>query len=112
MKQASPRIGRINDVLHKDLAILIRDKCKDPRIGFVTITNVEVTNNLAFARIYVTVLEDNKVEQSIEILNKAAGFLRTELSHMAILRIIPKLKFVYDGSVASGKRIEELLSSV
>lgn len=112
MKTISPRLGRINDVLQRDIAKLIREKCRDPRIGFVTISSVEVANNLAFAKVYVTVLEDDKVKESLEILNHAAGFLRTELSHITILRLVPKLKFIYDSSIVNGNKIDALIDSV
>lgn len=112
MREPSPRIGRINDVLQRDIAILIRDKCRDPRLGLVTVSSVEVANNLAFAKVFVTILEDDKVQQSIDILNNASGFLRTELSHLTILRIVPKLRFIYDSSIVEGKRIDALLDSL
>jgi ribosome-binding factor A len=112
MKTIAPRIGRVNDILQRDLAKLIRDKCKDPRLGMVTVVGVEVTPNLAFAKIFVTVLEDEKITQSLEILNNAAGFLRNELAHIALLRIIPKLRFIYDASTVNSQRLNNLLASV
>jgi ribosome-binding factor A len=112
INEPSHRIGRINDVLQRDLAKLIRDKCKDPRLGFVTVSGVEVANNLAYAKIFVTVLEDDKVKQSIEVLNNAAGFLRSELSHISILRIVPKLRFIYDDSIVKSTRMDKLLDSL
>jgi len=74
MNSISPRIGRINDVLHRDLSKLIRDKCRDPRLGFVTVIGVEVAVNLAYAKIFITVLEDDKIKQSVDILNMQQDF--------------------------------------
>ena len=112
MKAGSPRIGRINDVLHRDLAKLIRDKCKDPRLGLVTVSAVDVAPNLAYAKIFVTILEDDKIKQSLEVLNNAAGFLRTELAHITFLRIVPKLRFIYDDSIVNSQRMNALINSV
>ena len=108
----SPRIGRINDVLHRELAKLIREKCKDPRLGMVTIASVEVANNLEHARVYITVLEDEKITPSLMVLNRASGFLRTELARVALLRIVPKLRFIYDDSVRNSMRISSLIDAV
>jgi len=112
MKTQSPRIGRISDVLHRDIAKLIRNKCKDPRLGLVTVASVDVAPNLAYAKIFVTVLEDDKIKESLDVLNKAAGFLRTELAHITFLRIVPKLRFIYDDSVVNSQRMNTLLDSI
>lgn len=112
MQAPKPRLGRINEVMQRELAKLVQNKCRDPRLGFVTISAVEVAANLEFAKVYVTVLEDDKLAQSIEVLNNAAGFFRTELSKLKMLRIIPKLRFVYDSSIMQGKRIDALLEAL
>ena len=113
VREKSPRIGRVNDLLQRSLAKLIRDECRDPRLGTVTVSMVDITNNLEFAKVFVTVLEDDKVEQSLIVLNKAAGFLRKQLAcAISFLKIIPKLKFLYDDSVIDGKRMDVLLESL
>jgi len=112
MKESSPRIGRINDVLQRELAKLIRDKCKDPRLGLVTVAAVEVANNLEHAKIFVTILENDKIKQSLVVLNNAAGFLRTELARLTKLRIVPKLTFIYDDSIIKGEKIDALLAAL
>jgi ribosome-binding factor A len=112
MPKNSSRSGRLSDVLQRELSKLIRDECTDPRLGMVTISGVHVADDLSFARVYVTVLQDEKQKSSVEALNHAAGFFRTELSKTLKLRIVPKLKFIYDESLHTGYRIDMLLNSV
>ena len=112
ISKPSSRIGRINDMLQRDLAKLIRNKCNDPRLGFVTVAAVDVAPNLAYAKVYITVLEDSKIKQSLDVLNNAAGFLRTELAHITFLRIVPKLRFIYDDSVVYGQHMETVFDSI
>lgn len=112
MARNSSRRGRLGDLLHRELAKLIRDECTDPRLGMVTISTVEVTEDLSFARVYVTVLEDDKLKGSIDALNNAAGFFRTQLSRHLTLRVVPKIKFIYDASLVTGSRMDMLLNSI
>ncbi len=112
MVRRTARSGRLGDLLHRELAMLIRDECTDPRLGMVTISGVDVTDDLSFARVHVTVLETEKQKSSIEALNHAAGFFRTQLSKHLTLRVVPKLRFYYDESLAAGARMDELLSSI
>lgn len=112
MARNSSRSGRLSDLMHREIAKLIRDECTDPRLGMVTISGVAVTDDLSFARVYVTVLEDDKRNASIEALNGAAGFFRTQLSKHLTLRIVPKIKFIYDNSLITGSRMDQLLNSV
>ncbi len=112
MNRRSSRSGRLADLLQRELSKLIRDECTDPRLGMVTISGVAVTDDLSFARVYVTVLEDEKQKGSIEALNHAAGFFRTQLSKHLSLRIVPKISFIYDTSLVNGSRIDQLLNSV
>ncbi len=112
MARNSSRSGRLSDLLHREISKLIRDECTDPRLGMITISGVSVTDDLSFARVYVTVLEDDKRDASVEALNGAAGFFRTQLSKHLTLRIVPKLRFIYDNSLVTGSRMDQLLSSV
>lgn len=112
MKRRSSRSGRLSDLLQRELSALIRDECTDPRLGMVTISGVSVTEDLSFARVYITVLEDEKQKDSVEALNHAAGFFRTQLSKHLSLRIVPKIRFIYDDSLANGSRMDQLLNSV
>jgi ribosome-binding factor A len=112
MVRRSSRSGRLSDLLQRELSKLIRDECTDPRLGMVTISGVVVADDLSFARVYVTVLEDEKLESSIEALNHAAGFFRTQLSKHLTLRVVPRLRFIYDDSLRTGSRMDQLLKSV
>lgn len=112
MTKKNPRLGRINEVLHRELAHLIRDEFKDPRVGFVTISGVEVSRDLAQAKIYVTVIEDSKVDVTIDILNRAAGFFRKELAQRVQLRQTPQLRFIFDNSIVYGNKIDALINQL
>ncbi len=112
MARRSARSGRLGDLLHREIAKLMRDECKDPRLGMVTISGVIVTDDLSFARVYVTVLEDEKRIGSLDALNHAAGFFRTQLSKHLTLRVVPKIRFIYDESLVTGSRMDVLLNSV
>lgn len=103
------RMQRISDLMHRTIANLLRDEFKDPRIGLVTVVSVEVARDLSFAKVYVTVLEEGKVQETIKVLNAAAGFFRGHLAKACHLKIVPKLKFFFDDSIQRGARIESLL---
>lgn len=112
MVKNTSRCGRLGDLIHRELARLIRDEFIDPRIGMVTISSVMVTEDLSYARVYITVLQDDLQQTSVEILNNASGFFRMQVSKKVTTRIVPKIKFFYDHSLNTGTRIEELLRSV
>jgi ribosome-binding factor A len=104
------RAARIADQMQRDLSDLIRKELKDPRVGLVTITAVEVTRDLSHAKVYITSLSGaESTDRSIQALQHAAGFLRTQLSHTLKVRSIPQLHFVYDASVERGARLSQLI---
>lgn len=103
------RTHRVSDVIHRTLANLITQDFKDPRIGMVTIAEVTLSPDLRHAKIYVTVLEENKIKETLKILNEASGYFRRELAHALKLRIVPVLTFIFDDSVLRGNRIAALL---
>ena len=104
------RAARIADQIQRDLSDLIRKELKDPRVGLVTITAVEVTRDLSHAKVYITSLTGaESTDRSIQALQHAAGFLRTQLSHTLKVRSIPQLHFVYDASVERGARLSQLI---
>lgn len=108
----SPRTARVGEVIHRQIARLLYEEFKDPRIGLVTIQKVDVSPDLSIAKVFVTVYEDEKIKDTIQILNKAAGFFRSEISHLISLRTIPKLHFVYDASISKGSRMIHILDSI
>lgn len=113
------RLQRLGDQIQRELAVLIRDEINDPRLtGFVTISSVKVSSDLGYADIYVTVMEPelndamskHSHEESLQVLNKAAGFLRTELSHSLKTRTTPRLRFHYDEVTAQGNYMMDLIN--
>jgi ribosome-binding factor A len=95
------------------LADLISRQVKDPRVGFATVTRVELTADLHHARVYVSVLGSADEQQSsIEGLSSAAGFLRHEIGHRLALRRVPELTFILDPGAEAGERIEMLLQQI
>ena len=102
---------RVADQIQRDLAELIRE-LKDPRIGMVTLTDVEVTSDYAHAKVFFTMLGDaDQISAATEGLNRAAGFLRHELGHRIKLRSIPQLHFIHDESVERGVRLSQLIDA-
>jgi len=108
---ASNRIGRINEEIQRELADQIR-YLKDPRVsqmGMVSITRVDTTGDLRYARIYVSVLDKNQEKDVLKGLKSASGFLRRELSRTLQLRYTPELQFIGDDSISQGAHILEVL---
>ena len=106
---ASNRIGRINEEVQRELAALI-PTVKDPRVtGMISVTAAEVTPDLKFAKIYISVLDKGDSGQVLKGLKSAAGYLRRELGGRLNLRHTPELSFVQDDSMAKGAKILEML---
>jgi ribosome-binding factor A len=103
------RATRLADQIQRDLADLIRLEVRDPRVGLVTITTVEVTRDLSHARVFVTSLTETAAAESVQALTHAAGFLRSRLAQTLKLRTIPELHFVYDASIERGVRLSKLI---
>jgi len=104
------RASRIADQIQRDLSDVIRLELKDPRVGLVTITAVDLTRDLSHAKVYVTALgESDAAEQAVAALQHAAGFLRSQLARTLKVRVLPQLQFVYDASVERGIRLSQLI---
>ncbi|MDS9470625.1 30S ribosome-binding factor RbfA [Sporosarcina pasteurii] len=109
----SKRVNRIAEQMKKELGEIIIQKVKDPRIGFVTVTDVEVTGDLQNAIIFISVLgSDKEKEETLKGLNKAKGFIRTEVGSRIRFRKVPEIDFEFDESIEYGNRIETLLTRV
>lgn len=109
---ASNRIGRINDEIQRELSSLIRT-VKDPRVhGLVSITAVDTTPDLRYAKIFVSVLDKSDVKEVVKGLRSAGGYLRRELGRSLQLRYTPELTFVADDSIAEGAHILELIEKL
>lgn len=108
----SNRIGRINEEIQRELSSLIRT-VKDPRVqGLVSITAVDTTTDLRYAKVYVSMLDHSSAKSVIKGLKSAAGYLRRELGSRLSLRYTPELQFVEDDSIDQGAHILDLLRSV
>ncbi|MSQ69688.1 MAG: 30S ribosome-binding factor RbfA [Betaproteobacteria bacterium] len=104
------RLRRIADQIQRELSEIIRDELKDPRVGMITLTGVEVSPDLAHAKIFFTRFGDaESLAQSTEGLGRASGFLRSMLGKRITLHSTPELHFVYDESVERGVRLSRLI---
>jgi len=108
----SVKIDRINHSLVREISYILMTEVKDEDIKFVTITDCKTTNDLSFAKVYFTVLDDKKRETTLEALKNAAGFIRRELAERVEIRHIPELEFVYDESIEYGKKIEDIIEKI
>ena len=112
MPREFPRTRRVGEQMQRELAGLLHEELKDPRLGMISICGVEVSRDLAHARVYVSVLGgDETVDETLKVLNKAAGFLRHHLGQRMRLRVIPQLRFFYDASLAEGARMDALIAA-
>jgi ribosome-binding factor A len=106
----SQRTNRVAEELQHELAKLLRSEVKDPRVGMVTVTRVEVTPDMAHARVHFTHLAGKAhATEAVTALSRTAGYLRTQLAHRLKLYTVPQLKFVYDDSIESGMRLSQLI---
>lgn len=107
------RVGRVGEQIKKEISSLIQTELKDPRIGFITVTGVDVTGDLSLARIYLSILgNEEQKEASLHTLGRAKGFLRTELGRRMRLRHTPEIEFRFDSSIQYGSHIEALLQEI
>jgi len=106
------RIERLNHTYQEEISMILMKEIKDEEIKFVTITGVDVTSDLSFAKVYYTVLDDDKKERTQEALDKAAPFIRKQLASRIEIRHTPELRFIYDKSIAYGEHIEEIIKQI
>ena len=112
MAKEYSRTQRVADYLQRELAAVIQNEVRDPRVGMVSITGVDVSRDLGHAKVYYTVLGSDSSEdasESTEALNTAAGFLRSQLSRDSSMRSVPQLRFYFDNSVGHGRHLEDLI---
>ena len=109
---ANIKIERLNHAFQEEISMILMTEIRDEDIKFVTITGVDITNDLSFAKVYFTVLDETKKESTLEALNGAASFIRTKLSERIEIRHTPELKFIYDNSLEYGKHIDEIIDKL
>ena len=110
---ASNRIGRINEEIQKELASLLRN-LKDPRVAgtMISITKVETTPDLRYAKVYASFLEETKAADALKGLKSASGYLRRELGSALNLRYTPELQWALDDSITYGAKLLKLINSL
>lgn len=113
MKRGYDRKARVADLVQKALAKIILQELADERFRFVTITDVTMSRDLSYAKVFVSMLEDDPVEikATVDALNQSAKHIRHSLAHEVKLRIAPEVKFHYDESTAHGFKISSLIDS-
>ena len=109
----SSRQQKVGDLLQAEISEIVRMKMRDPRLGFVTVTGVDVSRDLRHACVFVSVLgKDKDGPDVLSVLNRAAGFVRSELGGRVELRHIPEIRFKMDESTVYGLRISEMLKKI
>ena len=108
----SIKIERLNHIIMKEISQILQTEIKDEDIHFVTITGCDITNDLSYAKVYFTVLDDSKRVSTEKALNGASSFIRGLLSQRVEIRHTPELKFIYDTSIEYGQKIEEKIKEL
>jgi ribosome-binding factor A len=114
MAKEFSRTRRIAQQLQQELAQVLQRDMKDPRIGFVTVNDVDVSRDLSYAKVFVTFFEEDKavVQEKLNALISAAPYIRTLVAGRMKLRVMPELRFIYDSSLVEGMRMSNLVSQV
>lgn len=115
MAKTFNRSKRVAQGLQKEIAIILQREVKDPRLGMVTVSDVNISRDLAYAKVYVTFLNDNgieEIEKKMQVLNDMSGFVRSLVGKVMCLRIVPEIIFLYDSSLIEGMRMSHLVSNV
>ena len=105
------RSDRVAGSLRRELAKILQMEVRDPEVGFIGLSDVEVSRDLAHAKVFVTVFETEKADSSIRALNQKAGFLRSRLGQEMRIRSVPELHFHHDASVETGRHMDELIDT-
>jgi ribosome-binding factor A len=107
----SVKIDRLNNMFVEEISKILHQEIKDRDINFVTVTEARITNDLSFAKVYITTL-DNDRDKVLKALNKASSYIRTLLCDRVNIRKMPELHFVYDESIEYGKKIEYIIERI
>ena len=106
------KIERINHMIMEEISKILMLEVKDEDIKFVTVTDCDTSNDLSYCKVYVTVLEQEKRDETLKALNNASSFIRGELAKRIEIRHIPELKFIYDESVSYGEKIDKIIDEI
>ena len=108
----SVKIDRIASNMVKEISYILANEVKDNNIKFVTVTEVKLASDLSFAKVYVTVFEQDKIKETMKALEQAKGFIRKKLSERIDIRHTPELSFVFDESIEYGNKIEKIIEQI
>ena len=111
-RKSTGRAQKLGDQIQRELSDLLQREVRDPRVGMVTLTSVDVSPDLSHAKVFFTVLDKGKLGDTTQGLQRAAGFLRSQLARRIKLYTTPELRFVYDESVERGDYLSRLIDSV
>ncbi len=106
------RSTRVGDLIKEEVADIIMHKLKDPRLGFITVTDARVSSDLRHAKIYISVLEAVKKDETLKILMSSTGFIRSELAKRVKIKFIPEIVFKFDESIEYGAKIDRMLNEI
>ena len=106
------KIERINHMIMEEVSKILMLEVKDDDIKFVTVTDCDTSTDLSYCKVYVTVLEQEKKDETLKALNNASSFIRGELAKRIEIRHIPELKFIYDESVSYGEKIDKIIDEI
>ena len=109
MTRGRPR--KVAELIQRELTDLLRREVRDPGIGMVTLTSVDVSPDLSHAKVFFTILEKEKQQDTLRGLQRAAGYLRSQIAHRIKLYTTPELRFIYDESIERGDRLSQLIDS-
>lgn len=114
MRRDFSRTDRVSQQIQKEIAVIIQRDIKDPRVGMVTVSSVDVSRDLSYAKVFVTLYntEKDKAETAVNVLNEANGFIRSLLGKRIRARIMPQLRFVLDNTLMEGMRLSNLVDTV
>ncbi len=110
MPREFTRSERVAAQLRRDIALVIQQQVRNPEVGFVSVSEVDVTRDISLARVYITVFDPEQAAASIKALNKAAGFIRSRLGKEMRMRSVPELRFLHDASVETGQAVDKLIA--
>ena len=111
MKKDQGRPRKLGDLIQRELSDLIGREMRDPRVGMLTITSVDVSPDLSHAKVFFTLLDHKRLEDTLRGLKRSAGFLRSQLAKRIKLYTTPELRFEYDESVERGDRLSRLIDA-
>ena len=110
---AGKRAVRVGDQILKEIAILLLNRVKDPRVQGVTMTGIDLSNDLKLARVYFSVMGDkSEIERALAGLNSAKGFIKREIGLRMQLRYVPEIKFLHDASLESGSHLDRIFEEI